>query len=116
VCNRSPIALPDATTTGTVIGITGFHEDSSNTDIVRGGLEERCHSEDLPVDDRVDDTIKDNTAAMRGIQTAVEQNGAAVERLSDRVERLDGRERCGGELKMEVGRVAPEKVKAICGR
>jgi hypothetical protein len=40
----------------------------------------------------VDDTIRDNTAAMRAIQTAVEQNSAAVERLADRVERLDGRE------------------------
>jgi hypothetical protein len=40
----------------------------------------------------MDDTIRDNTAATRAIQTAVEQNSAAVERLADRVERLDGRE------------------------
>jgi hypothetical protein len=42
----------------------------------------------------VADTIRDNTAALWAIQTAVGQNSTAVERPADGAERLDGREGC----------------------
>src|SRR5262249_35779517 len=51
--------------------------------------EERCHSGNRQGADQMDDTTRDNTAAMSAIQKAVQQNSAAVERLADRVERLD---------------------------